>query len=373
MVAWVAQMKQWMNPLLIFLVILFASFPAVSLADEPPGIVVWKLQGNENVKQADVNLISNFVANQVAKYSGAKVISEADITTILKGEETRQQCGAEDTSCVAEIGAALGVPEAVSGDIGKLGDYWMLNLRRINVRTAEVIGRSSRNIKGDINALIESLPQAVAELFGTSPPGPLSHGERGSEPKPKPSPPPEPGRLYVHSEPSGAGLFLDGDQMGETPFKQKVDVGEYKLTLKLDGYKTAKESVRVKSEETTRLNLTLERDYPMNPYKKYGYVTFFTGVGVAAILGGAGFGLAAHYANEYDSQTSGSINGSEDQSKNMAAMGYAGIAVGGALMITGIVLWVLSPGDEAWWKEHHVSVGTTADGSGGVITLSGRW
>ncbi len=357
---------------MLMLVLAYSIAPSLS-AEESPGIVVWKLQANKGVDDADVNLISNFVANQVAKYSGSKVISEADIQTILKGEETRQQCGAEDTSCVAEIGAALGVPEAVSGDIGKIGDFWMLNLRRINVRSAEVIGRSSRNIDGSVNDLIRALPESVAELFGTSPPGPLSHGERESEPKAKPSPPAEPGRLYVKSEPTGASLFIDGDRMGETPFKQKVDVGEYRLELKLDGYKTAKESVRVKSEEIVQLNLTLKRDYPMNPYKKYGYVTFFTGVGVAAFLGGVGFGLGANYADEYQTKTSGSINDLRDKSQTMTGVGYAGVSIGSALMVTGIVLWALSPGDEAWWEEHQVSAGPTSDGSGGMLTVGGAW
>ena len=344
-------------------------------ADTPPGIVVWKLQGNENVKPTDVNLISNFVANKVAKYSGSKVISEADIYTILKGEQTRQRCGTEDTSCVAEIGAALGVQEAVSGDIGKMGDYWMLNLRRINVRSAEVIGRSSRNIKGDTNVLIESLSGTVAELFGKEADPSVSTLLVKPEPRPKTKalPPTQPGRLVVQTEPTGTSLFLDDNQKGVTPFEQKMDVGEYKLELKMDGYKTVRGSVAVKSKETTLLNFTLERDYPMNPYKKAGYATFFSGLGVAAILGGAGFVLGSTYADEYRTKSSGSINDLRDQSQTMTGLGYAGVSIGGALMLTGIVLWILSPGDQAWWEEHHVSVVSAADGSGGLVSLGGRW
>ena len=405
----------------------FVGLPGLLSADEPPGIVVWKLQANKGVDEADVNLISNFVANQVAKYSGAKVISESDIRTILKGEETRQQCGAEDSSCVAEIGAALGVPEAVSGDIGKIGDFWMLNLRRINVRSATVVARSSRNIEGSVNELMRSLPGAVAELFGleagaspktaklattgilvvqSEPQGadvlidgrlvgksPLEKtfnvGEyklevsiRGYKSQERtviilPGETTElafeleripPGRLYVKSDPSGAALFLDGDEKGTTPYKRKTEVGEYSLELKLDGYKTAKESVSVKSKETTRLNLTLERDYPMNPYKKYGYVTFFTGLGLAA-FGGLATWQASEAANDYKS---GNWDAKDRNGGWTAAMGV-GYGVGGALMVTGIVLWALSPGDEAWWKEHSASVGFTTDGGNTLATFKGRW
>ncbi len=344
---------------------ILASFPGMCLAERHAGIVVWKLQANKGVDETDVNLISNFVTNQVAKYSGNKVVSEADVQTILRGEETRQKCGVEDTSCMAEIGAALGVPEAVSGDIGKIGDYWMLNLRRINVRTAEVIGRSSRNIKGDVNILIESLPGIVAELFGkTVASAPLTK----SESKSMASPVVEIGQLIVKTEPSGATLFIDGKEKGTTPFNRKMDMGEHKLEVKLEGYKTAKGSVEVDSQKATRLNLILERDYPMNPYKKYGYVMFFTGFGLAA-FGGIATWQAKVAANDYKS---GNWSAKDRNSGWTAGMGI-GYGVGGALMVTGIVLWVLSPGDETWWKKHSASAGLAMDENGTMVTLGGRW
>ena len=335
------------------------------------GIMVWKLQANKGVDEADVNLISNFVTNQVAKYSGAKVISEADIHTILKGEESRQQCGAEDTSCVAEIGAALGVPEAVSGDIGKIGSYWMLNLRRINVRSAEVIGRSSRNIQGNVDRLIEVLPGAVAELFGKESPQPVTAAPlEKTKPEAKPAPPPEPGRLEVASDPPGAEVYLEGEAKGQTPYKDKVAAGEFRLELKLDGYKAAKQSVQVKSKETTTVSFTLERDYPMNPYKKYGYVTFFAGLGLAAFGG-----IATWQAQAASSDVQSGDWGGDSRAKAWSGMAVTGYVIGGAAMVTGVVLWALSPGDKERYESHAsaASVSPTPDGKGAVVLIGGRW
>ena len=350
----------------------FVGLPGVSLAQEArPGIVVWKLQANKGVDAADVNLISNFITNQVAKYSGAKVISESDIRTILKGEETRQQCGAEDTSCVAEIGAALGVPEAVSGDIGKIGDFWMLNLRRINVRSAEVIGRSSRNIEGSVNDLIRALSGAVAELFGKESPPPVTAAPVAkTKPEAKPAPPPEPGSLEVASDPPGAEVYLEGEAKGQTPYKDKVAAGEFRLELKLDGYKAAGQRVQVKPKEATRLTLTLERDYPMNPYKKYGYVTFFAGLGLAAFGG-----IATWQAQTASSDVHSGDWGGDSRAKTWSGMAVAGYVVGGAAMVTGVVLWALSPGDKEWYESHAsgASVSPTADGKGAVVLIGGRW
>ena len=400
--------------------------------EESPGIVVWELQANKGVDETDVQLISSFVANQVAKYSGNNVISESDILTILKGEETRQRCGAENTSCVAEVGAALGVTEAINGDMGKIGDYWMLNLRRINVRTAAVVGRSSRNIKGDINTLIESLPEAVAELFGSKSEeipeiqelpteGNLfvdSEPERAkvwingrevgetpletalevnsyrvsvglwryeSQERSVDITPGETtelffklerfplGRLSVKSDPSGARLFLDGDEIGRTPYEEKLDSGSYKLELKLEGFKTLKETFTVKKNEATELNLILKQDFPMNPYTKYGYVTFFSGVGLAT-FGSVAIAIAHQKAEEYQDATT--INAAKDaRNANRAWSGatVASYTIGGALMATGIVLWILSPEDSDWAKKHPAWAGLTANVSGRAVSFEGRW
>jgi len=141
--------------------------PAVKpKTDKREGIVVWRLEAKSGVTKKDIDSISGIITTEVENFSGRSATSEADVQTILKSEEVNQTCGNESTSCMAEIGAALGVPEVVSGDLGKMGDYWIINLRLLNVRTAKSVNRTSRRIKGGMNELIENLPVAVADLFG---------------------------------------------------------------------------------------------------------------------------------------------------------------------------------------------------------------
>lgn len=159
-------MKAQMAKVLVFIFLITTLFIGTAHAAKKDGIIVWKLGVKSGVTEKDVDLISGFVTTEVEKYSGNRVISESEIQTILKGEETRQACGDDDTSCIAEIGNAMGVPEAVSGDVGKLGSYWMLNLSRINIREVKVIKRASRQIEGSIDALVREVPNVVAELWG---------------------------------------------------------------------------------------------------------------------------------------------------------------------------------------------------------------
>ncbi len=146
-------------------------------AEERDGLVVWRLEAKTGVSENDIDSLTGIISAEVEKQSGKKVISETDIQTILRGEETKQNCGAESDNCIAEIGAALGVPEVVAGDLGRVGGIYVLNLRRINVRTAEVIKRISRQVEGSLTDLVKIVPQAAADLFGNKTDSGVSQGE----------------------------------------------------------------------------------------------------------------------------------------------------------------------------------------------------
>lgn len=145
------------------LVLLVAVIPSYVFGDE--GILVWRLEAKTGVTEKDIDSLSGLLTSEVEKQSGRKVISEADIATLLQGEEEKYRCGAVDTACMTEISGALGVPETVSGDLGRVGNVWILNLRRLDVRKVEVLRRVTKQAKGDVTAIVEVLPVAVAELF----------------------------------------------------------------------------------------------------------------------------------------------------------------------------------------------------------------
>ena len=145
--------------------LLFGLYGFQAVASTKDTIVVWKLVARSAISSDEVESISGYLASQVEQISGRKVISESDVETILETEAKKQSCGADDTLCMAEIGGALGVPEAMSGDIGKVGNTWIINLRRIDVEKVAVIKRLSRHIKGSIDDVIKEIPNMVNEIF----------------------------------------------------------------------------------------------------------------------------------------------------------------------------------------------------------------
>lgn|GEM_PF-2588798 len=344
------------------------------------GIVVWKLQANKGVEDSDVNLISNYIANQVATLSGRQVISEADIRTILKGEETRQNCGAESTSCIVEISNALGVPEAVSGDIGKIGSFWMLNLRRISVQKAEVIARSSRNIEGSIDKMIRALPGAVAELFGTQAGETLKAAEVLMFAT---------GKLFVKAYHKQTGnilkgaVYVKGIKIGETDETIALDPGSYDIEVKYEDKKPVKKHIKISSKKEMRIRAEfswalgrprtgehlkidpeLEPGLPLKPdeksEKRPDYLPgIFTGVASVLALG-FGIFLELEAQDHYDNATnyvevSSSYKKERDEGYRTRVGGGVLMGLGAAGTLASIALFI-------WVPEKDVVVAPATDG-----------
>lgn len=185
-------------------IFVISSFPLTFFAQsqENDSIVVWRVEPKTGVSDKEADTISGIVTAEVGRVSGKKTVGENEMKALIVGEEMKMSCGAEDTACVAEIGAALGAPESITGTISKMGDYWILTLQRLNVRKVEVIARYENRIKGDVNLLIETIPSAVSGLFKKQ-----EVSKNRSETIPEEEKPPK--RLTVLGK-SGIGLLAGG-------------------------------------------------------------------------------------------------------------------------------------------------------------------
>ena len=272
-------------------------------SDEREGIVVWQIEAKSKAALRYTNSLSAYLATEVEKRSGMKVISDADVKMILQGVELRQRCGADGSvSCMAEIGAALGVPETVSGDLDRVGTYWILNLRRINVRKAEVIKRTSRKVKGGVEYLIDNMPEMAAELFGN-------------------------------------------------------DSGNFMMSTRSDD-ESGGGAVSSQAQSSGR-----------SGYNIAGYATFFSGLAIAGVGGFAHWKMLDEKSTYEDSRAENSS--AKDSFETWKTVNIAAYATGGALMLTGIVLWIVDPGPKA--NDENVIVGIAPQKNGIAVGFSKRW
>ena len=138
---------------------------AASIADSA-SIAVLDFAAKSGITQDVADALADLVANTVRGKGPYKVLGKSDLTAMVAYEKVKDRMGCDDTSCLAEIGGALGVDYILGGNVAKLGQVFLINLRLVSATRAEVVGGVSRSVKGDESALVTAIPEAVGELFG---------------------------------------------------------------------------------------------------------------------------------------------------------------------------------------------------------------
>ncbi len=94
------------------------------------------------------------------------VIGASDIQNMLGFERIKDLVGCSDSSCMAEIGGALGVDYLVAPSLGHIGDYVVLSLSLMDIAHASVAARVTRKLPADdVSKILDLLPAAVDELL----------------------------------------------------------------------------------------------------------------------------------------------------------------------------------------------------------------
>ncbi len=275
--------------------------PAGAAEEKKQRILVWRIIAGSGVTDKDINSLTGWLASEVENASSKSVISESDIEAILKGEEKKIQCAGNEDVCVAELGSALGVPEVITGDLGRVGDIWILNLRRLDAKKVVVLKRVSRKAKGEITAMVEAISGAVRDLFF----------DKDAEKK------------------DGTAVIKQND-----PEPKKKETTEEEELKKIFGGKEGDSAGLITKESKVK------EEKEQSPYSIAGFTSLFVGVGVAA-FGGLSMWMMNEKAQSYYDDGDKSDKSAHSTWKYLTIGGYA---TGGAMIITGIILLAADPG-----------------------------
>ncbi|HUB07572.1 MAG TPA: hypothetical protein VMB50_11250, partial [Myxococcales bacterium] len=99
--------------------------------------------------------------------SGNTVIGADEVRAMVGLEREKAILGCQQTSCLAEIGGALGAERIVIGSLSKFGaSTYLLDLKLLDARTARVVAEGSARFEKE-----DALPDAVAKAVALLLPG----------------------------------------------------------------------------------------------------------------------------------------------------------------------------------------------------------
>ena len=92
-----------------------------------------------------------------------------DIEAMLDLERKKDLMGCEATSCMAEIGGALGAELVMQGQVGRLGQRYTINVTIVNTKAANVLGRVSAMVDGTEDAIADQIPEIANQIAAKLP------------------------------------------------------------------------------------------------------------------------------------------------------------------------------------------------------------
>jgi len=192
-----------------FLLLLPRAEPAAQSGGQKPTAAVFQLAAEHGVTEGVARLLTESLVNEV-RASGAfsQVTSSRELEDMVGLERQRQLMNCDSNSCMAEIAGVLGSEFVVLGNIGRLGDEYLLTLKLLQVRSAKVAASVSQRVPAvSETAPLNEMPGAVRRLLSDAH---LIAAEAVSGLAAQPATPPGGGPRLSLLALTGAGLGLGG-------------------------------------------------------------------------------------------------------------------------------------------------------------------
>lgn len=169
-------MKPWLRlGLSVFTLVLAAKAQAAPSSS----VAVLDIEGS-GIDPQLLPTLTEVLTAEIDALGAYKVIAGRDVNAMVGFERTKEVAGCTDAQCLAEIGGALGVDRVVSSQIGKVGNTYVVNIKLINIRQSETEGRVYETVRGETDALINTIRTSVQRLLGA---GSKAAREQGLSPK----------------------------------------------------------------------------------------------------------------------------------------------------------------------------------------------
>jgi hypothetical protein len=109
-------------------------------------LLLLDLQG-VGVTAEDARLITGAVAALVGENAKLDVVTGADMRQLVDISAAKQKVGCDETGCLAELAGALDATYIVSGDVGRLGAAWLVNLSLFDAAQTKSAARVSAEVQ----------------------------------------------------------------------------------------------------------------------------------------------------------------------------------------------------------------------------------
>jgi len=132
-------------------------------------VAVTELQIREGVTKGKAGLLTDILRSELIGTNLFIVMSRDDQDAILKELAFQASGACDSTSCLVEMGQALGIEKMIGGSVGKLGRKYAITVKMIDIKTSRNEKQFTEYYLGAEENLDEAIRAVALKLSGLQP------------------------------------------------------------------------------------------------------------------------------------------------------------------------------------------------------------
>lgn len=250
-------------------------------------------------------LAQSFRKNVISGLEGAgfEVVTQKEIEEAFAANPELRSC--HELNCLKTLGAYVKASRVIDGRLVSEGNNFSFTLRLLDLAKSQALSQENTCDICNLTEASETLSIAASTLIGKavaeSPPGKTT-------------------RVFIESHPA-AEVYSQRRLLGKTPLILELPTGEYSFEFRAEGFVEFTQTVALRGEESTNLNIELKarRGLALLQDKQ----ALWGGVVLGALVVGAGAALAAPF------KSGGGVQGDDIAGASAAVVGITLIGLSG--------------------------------------------
>ena len=214
---------------------------------KPQKIAVAVLELDPNgVTEAEAKALSDRLRIEIFN-AGFYEVMERDKMNRILDEMEFQLKGCTTDECAIEVGRLIGVRKIIAGSISKVGEFYTVSIRLIDVETSKIEATAIEDIEGTLGiVLTQAIPSVAQKISGLS-------GVEIKKQIVKTA-------VNITTDPGFATVYINGVYRGESPMKIELEPNEnYTLRITKDGFEPLEKSFQLTKGQTLDMNVILSK------------------------------------------------------------------------------------------------------------------
>ena len=208
-------------------------------------VAVLELNPN-GVSDSEARALSDRLRIEIFNAGVFEVMEREKMNRILEEMQFQlNDCTTDE--CAIEIGQLIGVKKIIAGSISKVGEFFTVSARLIDVETSKIEATAIEDVEGSLGiVLTKAMPSIALKISGQA-------GLDISTEVVKSS-------VNISVEPIYSLIYIDGKYQGESPLKIELEpASEHILKVEKDGYESLEKRFTLTIGQQLDMNIVLSK------------------------------------------------------------------------------------------------------------------